>query len=612
MGIPENIKSGILQNKNSIYLFLFFNYIILFLAKIKTLPLIRYQASKKLAILIFLFESFKEFLSKKAYLPLIQLVLVVLVYFVLVYLLSFGIIKIFNKIKRLKMLQDNANFIQSDYFIVLFLLMFSAAISFSYLNAGLFHHDSFQLAVAVEKTVDEMKLFGIGGGRQGIVLVNSFFFYFFKTIFGHQSAEFTVNFTSALFGALSIAVLYLLVRNIFNDRFIALSSSLIYSVTPIFLSVSTFAKEHTLDVFISLSSILILMIGLKKQNYLLILFSGLFFSFLIFVRFPSILLIFAVLTLIYNSAKNDENLSGIKTYIFFIAPLIIIMGIYALFNSGTIFTEAKSNFNPLSIDNLRFVLFNNLNYSVDGIVFSLTLAGVFLALIGYILLFKENKRIFRFLLLFFIPLFVFYAISKTVAHRFFVLPLVALIIPFSYALNRIKKMDLFLGILLLILFVLVFFANIYPVIKFRHDFSAFRDLATMVDDNTNPQDSIVILYGDDTPALNYYSKTPAMSCYYYQGSQSLNDFIDKIRGLFRQGLKVYVSGACFGLGNGQEQANFLGKMVENFKGSIVAEYVSDDYHRGSIKPTIKKISMLRLYSKASARGTELSDLEIKY
>ena len=57
------------------------------------------------------------------------------------------------------------------------------------------------------------------------------------------------------------------------------------------------------------------------------------------------------------------------------------------------------------------------------------------------------------------------------------------------------------------IFSIAFFANIYPTIKLRSEFSAFKGLAGIINDNTFPGDSVVILYGDDTPAINYYSKS---------------------------------------------------------------------------------------------------------
>jgi len=72
---------------------------------------------------------------------------------------------------------------KSGYLIILFLLFFSAILRFGFLNAGLFHHDSVQLAVAVEKTVSEPGLYGIGGGRHGLVIINSIFFHSFKLFF---------------------------------------------------------------------------------------------------------------------------------------------------------------------------------------------------------------------------------------------------------------------------------------------------------------------------------------------------------------------------------------------------------------------------------------------
>src|SRR3989338_5417564 len=606
MGVLTKFKGIIAENKNLIYLFLFFNYVLLFLFKTAKLPFLGFQSNKKLAVFVYLYHSLRGVLEAGLFLQFFVLGSAVLAYFILVYSISWLIVKFANK-WNLQQKLGNLRIIRQEYLIVLFLFAFSALIRFAFLNAGLYHHDSFQLAVAVEKTDDEGSLYGIGGGRHGIVLINVLFYYFFKVFLSHQSAEFTVNFTAALFGALAVPVLYLLVKNLFNGRFMAFSSSMLYSVTPVFLSASTFAKEHTLDVLISLLSIYMLIIGLKKTNYIIISLSGLLLSSLIFVRFPSILIAFSSAFLIFIFGKAGK----IKALSSYLAPFAALIIVYLSFSNGAFFTEAKSNFNQLSPESLKFVLLNNLWYSAEGIIFTLTTAGLALALAGFLLLFKENKKLLCFLLLFFAPLFAFYAPSKTVAHRFFALPIVALVIPLSYTLSSIRKKELLAGLLIFIALAAAFFINIYPVIKFRHQFSAFKEFAKMVNENVD-QNSIVVLYGDDTPALNYYSSIPAMSCYYYQDAQSLDGFISGVQELMRRNLNVYISGACFGLGSQDEQAGFLGAMNGNFKGSIVAEYVSDDYHRGSIKPTIKKISMLKLYSIRSNKGSDISLLDIRY
>ena len=156
----------------------------------------------------------------------------------------------------------------SDKFVLIFILITSILIRFPFLNAGLFHHDSAQLAVAVEKLVNNGELQGIGGGRHGLVIADSVFFYVFKTILRHESAEFSVNFASAFFGVLAVLLLYLFAKELFNDGFIAFSSAVLYSAAPLFLSVSTFAKEHTLDAFIVILSLYLFIKGIKIVYYI--------------------------------------------------------------------------------------------------------------------------------------------------------------------------------------------------------------------------------------------------------------------------------------------------------------------------------------------------------
>ncbi len=612
MNYFPKIKNIFIKNKNQIFLFLLLNYIFFFLIKATKVPFFEFTSNKKISLIVYLYWALQSFLANKSIIIVILTLFSIPAFFALDYIICSYLFKLSEHL--IKEVKNKINFIKSDYFIVMFLLVFSAVIRFAFLNAGLYHHDSFQLTVAVEKTLEDGHIYEIAGGRQGVVLVNTLFFYLFKAFLGHESAEFTVNFSSALFGTLSIAILYFLVKGLTNDKFVSFSSGILYSVTPLFLSVSTFAKEHTLDVFISLLSIFLLIIGLKKLNYFYICLSGLFLSLLIFIRFPSVLIFFGMSFLIYNFDKvqkeSDAKLNKLKALYFLATPFAIFILLYFLLGFSTFLNEAKSNFNLVSSGDTHYLL--NFKYSVEVISLSLTIIGSLLSIIGLALLFKNDRKLFYFISLLLIPLFVFYASSKTVSDRFFSLPLVPLVIALSYTLGYIKKKDSYLSALILILFTILFFVNIYPVIKLRHEFSAFKDLATMVNSNTSPQDSIVILYGDDTPALNYYSKVPVMSCDYEPDPKMINSFISRINEQINSGLKVFISGACFGLGTFEEQKLFRDLMDSNFKGSIAAEYVSDDYHRGAIKPTIKKVSMIRLYALNNAKGDELTNLIIKY
>ncbi|MBI2660056.1 glycosyltransferase family 39 protein [Candidatus Woesearchaeota archaeon] len=612
MGFLLKVKNIFLKNKNQIYLALFLNYMVLFSFEIGNLSYRSFQPGENLAIFRFFLELSRYMVYNGLLLQFALLLMSAAVYLAFTCFISAVIVnavsRTINKYPKL------INCLKSKYFLIIFLIVFSGFIRFSFLNGGLFHHDSFQIAIAAEKTLEDWNLHGIGGGRHGIVIVDSIIFYFFKMVMGHESAEFAVNFGSALFGTLSIPILYLLLENLFENRFIAFSSGILYSVSPIFLSVSTFAKEHTLDVFVVLLSLLSLILGLKKANYALIFISGMLSSLLIFIRFPSLLAVFSALFLIIGFTQAEENLHSrnkIKKMLAYLAPILILSSLYLVFESETLSNEVKSNFRAMPSGIFGPVLISALAYSVDTLVVSLTAAGLLLSIIGFVLLFMKKRRLFYFLVIFSIPLIIFYALSKTVSHRFFAVPVIAFIVALCYLIYLVVQREPYAGALILILLVSSSFFSIYPVIKFRHEFSAFKDLAKMVNDNTNPEDSIVILYGDDTIALNYYSKTPTKSCDFNPDVISIKSFAAQLNSLLNRGLKVYISGGCFGIGNQEEQALFLGIMGSNFKGSIVAEYTSDDYHRGAVKPIVKKISMLRLYSKKSQKH-ELESLEIKY
>jgi len=256
----------------------------------------------------------------------------------------------------------------SDKFVLIFILITSILIRFPFLNAGLFHHDSAQLAVAVEKLVNNGELQGIGGGRHGLVIADSVFFYVFKTILRHESAEFSVNFASAFFGVIAVLFLYLLAKELLNDRFTAFSSAMLYSVTPIFLSVSTFANSHSLSVFLVLLSFHFLIQSIKSNEKLSAAYSGIFIGASFLVRESNLLLLPAAFYLIFSCSKNLNGnfLSNEKRKImlYYAAPIVIGALTLLLLINPILEQQVKRNFGTF--------VFNQITYSISGLQFTLT------------------------------------------------------------------------------------------------------------------------------------------------------------------------------------------------------------------------------------------------
>ncbi|NRA07785.1 MAG: glycosyltransferase family 39 protein [Myxococcales bacterium] len=134
----------------------------------------------------------------------------------------------------------------------------SALVRFAYRNAGLFHFDAVRLAEAVEKTYATGVLHGYVNGRHGSVAVNLLLYVPYHWWTAEVSAEVTLIATNVLAGSLAVSAFYSLVRALGEGRAGAFAAAAMFSMSPIFLSVTTFGKPHGLEVLFVVSSLLCL------------------------------------------------------------------------------------------------------------------------------------------------------------------------------------------------------------------------------------------------------------------------------------------------------------------------------------------------------------------
>jgi predicted membrane-bound mannosyltransferase len=76
-----------------------------------------------------------------------------------------------------------------------------------------------------------------------------------NALFDLERADFTARLTNAIFGSLAVAVLFLLAHLLFDRIFAGLSAAILFSVSPVFLAVTTIAKVHGVELFFILTAI---------------------------------------------------------------------------------------------------------------------------------------------------------------------------------------------------------------------------------------------------------------------------------------------------------------------------------------------------------------------
>ncbi|MFT7616249.1 MAG: mannosyltransferase, partial [Candidatus Woesearchaeota archaeon] len=142
--------------------------------------------------------------------------------------------------------------------------------------------------------------------------------HFWVKLFGTD--EFATRSLSVLFGVLSIPILYLLAKQLFNKR-VAIISSIIFAVSPIMIYYSQEARLYSLFVFLSLLSMYFYVRYLEDMSTKKLLFYGLASLFLIYTHLFSFLVLFVQNVFILYRMKLQPK----KLYKWFIGQFILFI-----------------------------------------------------------------------------------------------------------------------------------------------------------------------------------------------------------------------------------------------------------------------------------------------
>jgi hypothetical protein len=360
--------------------------------------------------------------------------------------------------------------------LLLFLLVFSLGIRLLFLNDGLFHHDSVRLAQAVEESYETRSLKGQINGRYGSVLVNLLVYSPLRLLKHVLSAEKTVILTNALFASLSVLLLYLFLVKIFENQFISFSSALLFSVSPVFLSISTRGKPHGIEIFFILTSFLFVASFHEKKRPIHLALSSFSIAFSVLVRESAIIFIPLYILFYLNPEIRSGGVSfekGVleKRNIFTaLVPLVIVLFLGMYYYLYDVFFKTLFQ-RSTGIVSFEGFYSESLPYAIADLNFNLGFFGLLTALLGILVFYKKFEN--KFYLLFFIiwasTLF-YFGNTTGYAPRF----LAAVSIPFflfiALTLDWVYKKNASAGVALLIFLVLSMFIRIYPIIEYRHGF----------------------------------------------------------------------------------------------------------------------------------------------
>lgn len=152
--------------------------------------------------------------------------------------------------------------------------------------------------------------------------------------------EFSVRFPSALFGSLTVLIIYFLVKEISKNNLTALISALLLAIAPFHFHYSRLAFEANVALFLYFSGILFFLRGLKKPRLWIV--SSLFFTLSLFCYFsPYFLVLPTVVFLIFLSLKEIKKERKYLPLSVFI--ILTVLGFFVALNFTILANKAKTN-----------------------------------------------------------------------------------------------------------------------------------------------------------------------------------------------------------------------------------------------------------------------------
>lgn len=503
----------------------------------------------------------------------------------ILFVIAFLLIKLFDKLNFSKIifLRKVDDVIEKllttkTIYIIIFLFLMSFIPRLLYINAGLLHHDSVQTAIATEQTLETGRLHGIVGYRYGYVLINVIAYFIPHFIFGVQSSELVITMMAIIFASLSAVMLYLFVKELLDNVYIAICAALLFMFMPIYLATTTYAKDHSLSIFLILLAAYYLVKALKTDLLRYKIYLSLSLGFSLFVRISDIFASFPLFLLLYffpekilgEGKIKFRNRLGIKNLIIISVPLIVALILFFAFQKGAISGGIAGNkFLDVHANWLDMVL---------SLMMTFTTLGFFLLAYGLFCSIKENKYLGLMLFIWGIVVFLFYAGFGTSKLRFFIPMIIPISILMAICLYFMRKKYSLMSPLTLIIVVVFMFLLIEPTLAYRHNYSPGKEMALFFA-NASEDNAIIIDYGDLGLFYNYYAKRKSIECPFLDKPAEFNTIINSINEELDHSLPIYLNDQCFGfqLKTKEDSNNLIDFFNKNYDFLAIGKIEFENY-----------------------------------
>ncbi len=481
--------------------------------------------------------------------------------------------------------------------IPLFVFFFSFAIRFFLISKGPYHVDCLGLVMQIENSIEHGKLFYLYGLGYPLPLIFGILFVSGFKLFSLNDPFFAVNFMSVFFSASAAVVFYFLGKKLFN-RTAGLISSLLLAFYPPFLGISVYGNSHSLYFFFLFLSLLMLALFSEKNKPASLILSAAFLGLSGACRIQDFcLMIIPVSVLFFPIQKNT-----IKNFLVFLSiSLCTIFLFYLPLLTESVHSQSFSIFISFAqggaAANFKGIISDSLKFSSKHFLETLLWPGVLLSLMGFFRLFRENKKIFLFLSLWFLIPLLFYGNLYSTVSRFLILPAAPLLLAQGYFLSKFSQINRFFRLAALGLFLMILFINtsfVISILEFRHRYALLPDYAKWIAQVTEP--NAVIVGADHNPFIRYFGKCfcldrPAGSVSSFDPAQ-LTEFKMKIDRYLLEGRPVYLTST--GLYSYDPHKQFSNFIKETYRIEKVGEMLCEDWHKGEMILAVGKQDLYRV------------------
>lgn len=494
-----------------------------------------------------------------------------------------------------------------QYFIPVLLFSLSLLIRLSLISKGPYHSDSLFFAMNVDETWRTHQIhFLHGHGYPFLAITGALFFGFLKTL-GSLDPFFAVNLLSVITSALCLFPLYAICKNLF-DPLTALVTTLLFCVSPLFLSTSVYGNSHTLFLLLALLTIFFILRYKTNDQPHLLWWGTLCWGLAGATRIQD--LIFTSLAMAWlflfvppvAEKKKWRDLAIVSAVSFFIIFLFYLPLFWQ--RTGKYYSTGFFRFNFLDPLSDLFPPYY-LGVSAQYLIKNFHPLGIISILLGIFQLLKADRRKSIFLLLWvFIPFLV-------LGNHFFTTPrwhmpiTVPLTIFQGYFLAKLisgkKTRFQLVGILLVLVLLIRSLTLMLPILLFRHEQALTPDFGRWVAAHTEPHALIIV--GDDGSFISYFGQRKL----YHQINtdtdvfradkpleKELREYKNTLDQFLAAGTPLYITEIGLFSNN---TGLFFAFMTKYFQLTFVGEAPIEVWHRACIEQTLLNIKLYKITKK---------------